>query len=182
MSEEKVKAVDTKEDWVGVTSETEGKLMSGFEQILKMAQKTGEKWKEKKRKSESEILCLECGKRLKNMAGYKRHISSKSGCGGKKGYKNVSAIRPDGFDRSLTGAPMERAMIKHAKDSSVINDLSNTNGKKITVIDLVKCPISMLEGMLKKADISVVKKFASMRFHANNSSRKVMADKILEKK
>lgn len=182
MSEEKAKVVDTKEDWVGVTSETEKKLSDGFGQVLKMAQEAGRRWKEKKNSATKEVLCLGCSKKFKNMAGYKRHISSKSGCDGKKGCKNVSTVKPDSYDRSLTEVPPEAVRMSLSKNSSVINDLSNTNGKKITVIDLVKCPISMLEGMLKKADVSVVKKFASMRFHANNSSRKVMADKILEKK
>lgn len=174
---------------VDVLSESEKKLRAGLEKVNAVAAIAKEEWEKKREEAGTEFMCNSCGTRFSTVAGVKRHLSSKScKCDKEKGYKEVSKAVVENEDRAVfadnsglakkqdIAAEVTRELRESVKASS------NTNGKKITVTDLMRCPTPSLESMLKNADTSEIKKFVSMRFHPANASRKFIAEKELAKR
>lgn len=174
---------------VDVLSDSEKKLRDGLEKVNKIAEIAKDNWEKKKESAGTEFMCNSCGEKFSSAAGVKRHLSSKScKCDKEKGYKEVTKAIVNNDDRAVF---LDSSDISKKQDiaANVTKDLreaskfsSNTNGKKITVVDLTRCPTPSLESMLKQADTSEIKKFVAMRFHPANASRKFMAEKELSKR
>ena len=174
---------------VEVLSESERKLREGFDKVGEIAEAAKAEWDAKKAEAGTEFMCNTCGKRFATEAAAKRHFSSaKCTCKKDKGYKEVSKAVVENEDRKAfmhandpkTKLSIAAEATKELRD--VVKTSSTVNGKKITVVDLTRCPTPSLESMLKMADTVEIKKFVSMRFHPANASRKFIAEKELAKR
>lgn len=174
---------------VEVLSESERKLKEGFDKVGEIAEAAKAEWDAKKAEAGTEFMCNTCGKRFATEAAAKRHFSSaKCTCKKDKGYKEVSKAVVENEDRKVfmsandpkTKLSIAAEATKELRD--VVKTSSTVNGKKITVVDLTRCPTPSLESMLKMADTVEIKKFVSMRFHPANASRKFIAEKELAKR
>ena len=174
---------------VEVLSESERKLKEGFDKVGEIAEAAKAEWDAKKAEAGTEFMCNTCGKRFATEAAAKRHFSSaKCTCKKDKGYKEVSKAVVENEDRKAfmyandpkTKLSIAAEATKELRD--VVKTSSTVNGKKITVVDLTRCPTPSLESMLKMADTVEIKKFVSMRFHPANASRKFIAEKELAKR
>lgn len=174
---------------VEVLSESERKLREGFDKVGEIAEAAKAEWDAKKAEAGTEFMCNTCGKRFATEAAAKRHFSSaKCTCKKDKGYKEVSKAVVENEDRkAFMSASDPKAKLSIAAEATkelreVVKTSSTVNGKKITVVDLTRCPTPSLESMLKMADTVEIKKFVSMRFHPANASRKFIAEKELAKR
>ena len=174
---------------VEVLSESERKLRAGFDKVEEIAETAKAEWDAKKAEAGTEFMCNSCGKRFATESAAKRHFSSaKSKCDKEKGYKEVSKAIVENEDRKAfmsTSDPKTRIDIaaEATKELREVAKTSSTvNGRRITVVDLTRCPTASLESMLKNADTVEIKKFVSMRFHPANASRKFLAEKELLKR
>ena len=174
---------------VEVLSESERKLREGFDKVGEIAEAAKAEWDAKVAEAGTEFMCNTCGKRFATEAAAKRHFSSaKCTCDKDKGYKEVSKAVVENEDRKAfmsTDDPKTKLSIaaEATKELREIAKTSSTvNGKKITVVDLTRCPTPSLESMLKMADTVEIKKFVAMRFHPANASRKYIAEKELAKR
>lgn len=174
---------------VEVLSESERKLREGFDKVGEIAEAAKAEWDAKKAEAGTEFMCNTCGKRFATEAAAKRHFSSaKCTCKKDKGYKEVSKAVVENEDRkAFMSASDPKTKLSIAAEATkelreVVKTSSTVNGKKITVVDLTRCPTPSLESMLKMADTVEIKKFVSMRFHPANASRKFIAEKELAKR
>lgn len=174
---------------VDVLSDSEKKLRAGFDKVNEIAVAARADWEKKQEESGTEFMCNTCGKRFPTERSAKMHLSSKnSTCDKEKGYKVVSKAVVETSDRSaFISTDSASKMVDIAAEATkelreAVKNSSNTNGKKITVVELTRCPTSSLEEMLKQAETVEIKKFVSMRFHPANASRKFIAEKELSKR
>lgn len=174
---------------VEVLSESERKLREGFDKVGEIAEAAKAEWDAKRAEAGTEFMCNTCGKRYATEAAMKRHFSAKGvTCEKEKGYKEVSKAVVENEDRKAfmsTDDPKAKLSIaaEATKELREVAKTSSTiNGKRITVVDLTRCPTPSLETMLKQAETVEIKKFVSMRFHPANASRKFIAEKELAKR
>lgn len=174
---------------IDVVSDSEKKLRAGFEKVEEVAKAARSDWEKKQEDAGKEYMCNTCGKRFPSEKGAKMHLSGKnSTCDKSKGYKEVSKAVIEKSDREAFISKDDNAKklniaaeaTKELRESA--RNSSNTNGRRITVVDLTRCPTPSLETMLKQADTVEIKKFISMRFHPANASRKFIAEKELAKR
>lgn len=177
--------VDEKSEAVEVASSSAEKLLNGLAKTEDAARISSESFEKKKENFPDEFVCNSCGFVAKSISGMKKHWSSSKGkCDKEKGYKTVNSAKIEESDReAFKESEVQKKIRMAAKATEELRAaqiVNSSGGRNITAIDLVRCPTSMLEDMLKKASTSEVKKFSSMRFHPANASRKYLADKELE--
>ena len=171
-------------DDVLVESDSASKIEEGLERTLKMAEEKKKKFEEKKETATKSFMCNSCGFKSKTEQGIKRHISTSKTCKKEKGYREVSNVEINEEDRKLGEDTIAKAVVAAKKATEEIREIAKEEkaGKKYTVVDLMRCPTVMLEKMLSETDTSEIKKFLSVRIHPSNASRKVFAEKELEKR
>ncbi len=173
---------------IDVYSESEKKIMASFNKTELAAEDARKEWNKKQENAGEEFMCNSCGRKFPTEQGVKRHLSSKGGCDKEKGYRKISKAILEKEDRSAfisTVTAQEKNEIAEKVTRELRKEsksLSNVNGKRITVVDLTRCPTPSLQDMLLQADTSEIKKFVSMRFHPANASRKFIAMKELDKR
>ena len=165
---------------VTTLSDSASKIAEGFKKTIQMADEAEKRFNEKKESAKKSFMCKTCRFESKTMKGMNAHFKKSKKCKGD--IEEITNIEIDTSDRKLGGdvvGDAQKAAIEATRDIREEFSKSAVNGKKITVVDLSRCPTAALETMLKKSDESEIKKFVSMRFHPSNASRKLMAEKEL---
>lgn len=190
---EQVENVATGEvtDSVAVVSNSSDKLKAGFEKTLISADSTRQRIEETQKEEGTEIMCNSCGKKFTSMAGLKKHWSAKSNqCEESKGFREIPLRKISAEERALDGteaqtpdklSPVDKARLAAEATAELRASIAGkgSNGNKITVTDLNRCPTMKLEEKLKQAEDGEIVKFIQQRFHPANASRKYLAEKEL---
>lgn len=187
MKEEKIEMNENNGDFAS-GSNSMGALKDGLMKAKKIAEETRRKWQERLESAEMIFICNTCGRHFKSEFGVKKHWSGKNNkCDKEKGFRTERVADPKDERRAFLGtggrlSQMQNAAVMAANKLNNRNSGPTVDNSGVSIAHLEKTPTVKLEEALSKASIEEVQKFASQKFHPSNSSRKYIADKVLEKK